>query len=176
MRFECSPLNDDHIVDFLDTGHGNDLGSWLASQARRFQESSRCQVWILTDKGQTEARGFFALSSHTVHSGYLTRKQRGGINEHNPQPAQLLGKFAVAADLQGTGASIMLMHEVFKAYENIVGLTGSRFLVLDVVNEKVAKFYESFGFTRIQGSPKEANPVATTTMILPTAAIIEALK
>lgn len=176
MTFQCQPLNYEHITDFLDTGHGNDLGTWLSKHAKRFQDLNRCQVWVLTEDNQTDAQGFFTLSSHTISSSILTKKQRGGISENNLQPAQLLGKFAVDKKLQGKGVSIYLMHEVFKTYINVSEITGTRFLVLNVIHEKVAMFYESMGFLRIPGSPSQASPETVTTMIMPTVAIQNALK
>lgn len=179
MPFECAPLGDTHVIDCLDTGYGNAYGRWLSRNARRFHASGLCRVYVLTENRDNVARGFFTLSSHVIVGENLTRSQRGGVSPTHRIPAQLLGKFAIAADLQGGVASSVLMFEVFRAYARIASLTATRFLVLDVAVDKIAGFYQSFGFTPIPDSAANHTGTAqdtTITMILPTSAILQALK
>lgn len=181
MHFECSTLADNHVVDCLDTGYGNVYGRWLALNGRRFHASGLCRVYVLTENTGREARGFFTLSSHMILGEGLSRSQRGGVSASHGIPAQLLGKFALATDLQGGSVSRILMLEVFKAYARIASLTATRFLVLDVVNNKIADFYQSFGFTPITKTTATSNAVSGTeedrmTMVLPTSAIFKTLE
>lgn len=151
-KLRCEPLNDTHVIDWFNCGHGNSLGEWLSNHARIFSERNQSRVWILCEGQSTEAIGYFTLSSHMLIGDTLSKSMRDGISPSTSHPAQLLGKFAVSADYHGTEVSGILMFHVFNVFAQVSNLTGARFLVLDAPEPKVRKFYAAFGFKALNNS------------------------
>lgn len=164
MNYVVERLNENHIYDWFDCGHGNALGNWLIKWGRKYEERHQSAIWVMREQGSTEVIGYFCLSSQVIDSKALPRVMRGGISTAASHPVQLLGKFAIDKSLHGTSASHTLMNEVFKVYRDIADMTGTRFLVLQAPEEKVRSFYESFGFVLID--PDRGDMVMSTQAIL----------
>lgn len=97
--------------------------------------------------------GFFSLSTHSITSDLLERKDRDGIPKQWEHPSVLLGKFAVDRKHQGTSAADILMTYVYLRYRDICELSGTRFLTLHVREQRLLQYYgEKFGF-RSSSSP-----------------------
>ncbi|WP_215523460.1 hypothetical protein [Varibaculum prostatecancerukia] len=168
MSYTVERLNEDHIYDWFDCGHGNALGNWLIKWGRKYEERHQSAIWVMCEQGSTEVLGYFCLSSQVIDSKALPRVMREGISTAASHPGQLLGKFAVAQSLHGTSASYILMHEVFKVYRDIAGMTGTRFLILQAPEEKVRSFYESFDFVLIDSDRGD--------MVISTQAVLNSLR
>lgn len=148
-------LNEDHTCEFFTCGLDGDMDTWLASTARRWQAESFAQVWILSPTSNPDAvHGFFTLSSLQILPGDITRRDRA-LDPTNRQwvngldkayPAQLIGKFALSADMRGRGFGPLLMACAFDRYLEVASLTGTRFLLVDTRKEKLIRYYQNLGF------------------------------
>ena len=168
MNYVVERLNENHIYDWFDCGHGNALGDWLIKWGRKYEERHQSAIWVMCKQGSTEVLGYFCLSSQVIDSKALPRAMWGGISTSASHPGQLLGKFAVDRTLHGTSASYILMNKVFKVYRDIAGMTGTRFLILQAPEEKVRSFYERFGFVLIDSGRGD--------MVIPTQAVLNSLR
>lgn len=168
MNYVVERLNENHVYDWFDCGHGNALGNWLIKWGRKYEERHQSAIWVMCKKGSTEVLGYFCLSSQVIDSKALPRVMREGISTAASHPVQLLGKFAIDKSLHGTSASRTLMKEVFKVYRDIAAMTGTRFLALQAPEEKVRSFYERFDFVLIDSDRGD--------MVMPTQAVLSSIR
>ena len=151
----CTPLCEDHFLLDFQCGHGNALAEWLQSKARAYQEENLCQVWVMHPKNEPErVTGYFTLSSHSVTSDVIMRKDRT-VNKGNGNevaavgrmPAQLLGKFALDVAKQGSGHGQLLMLGVYSKYLEVAHNSGSKFLIVEAREPQLVSYYQDkYGF------------------------------
>ncbi|VDG75454.1 Uncharacterised protein [Actinobaculum suis] len=157
-------LDDEHMIDWFDCGRDEKMNSWLSRHARKWQAERLCQVWILSySETPGDPIGFFTLSAHQVAPAFVPKGHRADAGENKSWvnnldtafPASLLGKFALAAHAQGKGLGNTLMLCVYAQHLRAAEYQGSKFLVLDVQNDSLAKYYQKrFGFMRQKGSKR----------------------
>lgn len=173
-KLSLRPLDDDHYRDTFDCGRDEAMTEWFSRTAGKWSREDLCAVWVLSPAGNDSAvYGFFTLSSHQINPSIVSRKHRAAQSENrpwvngltSPYPAQLLGKFAVDKDQQGSGTGAILMLGVFDTYLRVTDLTGSKFLVVDVQEPDLVAYYrDRYGFIR-------SSQTDITRMYLPTEAV-----
>lgn len=155
---ELRRLDEDHFVDYFDCGRDQNMNSWFHKTAMKWQCEDMCTVWVLSkSSAPSDCLGFFTLSSHQIIPGNVHKKLRASNPENkawvnnlkNPLPAQLLGKFALDAQHQGTGLGEILMTCVYYKFVEVAETAGAKFLVLDVQEPNLVDYYkQKFGFER----------------------------
>lgn len=167
------PLSDDHMVEWFDCGRDERMTGWFTSKARQWHAEDMCRVWVLVKcESPGMPVGFFTLSSHQILPSNVEKNarstdpsNRGWVNAlHEPYPAQLLGKFALASDAQGQGLGEVLMLCVYSKYLEAADVTGAKFLVLDAQEPGLVTYYDArFGFahaTQQDGRTKMYRPTS----------------
>lgn len=142
-------------MDF-DCGHDSDLTDWLNRYAHAYVEERLCNVCVLsTLQSPDTVCGYFTLASHQMLLADVTRRDRnvsgqnGNIVASIPAvPTQLLGKFAVDMQYQGTGLSSVLMHYVYEKFLEASRASAAKYLVLETNRSPLVKYYQTkHGFT-----------------------------
>lgn len=157
-ELQLNRLNEDHYIDFFSCGRDPSMDRWFTETASKWQAEDLCAVWVLSPaKNNSDPLGFFTLSAHQLTPANLNKNARTADSANKswlngleqPFPAQLLGKFALGAEQQGSGLSSVLMTCVYAKHMEASNAVGAKFLVLDIQNQMLLNYYQSrFGFQR----------------------------
>lgn len=146
--FVCSTYDERYTGEAFDCGQPT-LNDWLTRHATTAQAKRTAQVFVWADEGDTAVLAYFTLSAHQVVAADLPRRLARGVPERIP--AVLLGRLALHGRLHGRGLGGQLL---FDAYQRVLAATrivAARYLVVDVIDDAAAGFYEHYGFTRSPG-------------------------
>lgn len=155
--YVCNPLNLDHFLMDFECGHGEVLADWLRDHAHPYQKEELCRVWVMSPLNNTEAvLGYFTLSSHVMIFDHVNKRDRfidplNGNRVHSlPRlPAQLLGKFAIDTNLQGTGLASLMMLAAYGHFLEGSKHAASKYLAVEAKDQKVADYYaKQYGFVQ----------------------------
>ncbi|RAX22764.1 hypothetical protein DRB06_03505 [Actinomyces sp. Z5] len=151
-------MDDNHYVDFFSCGRDDKMDRWLSDTALKWQREDMCAVWVLSPASDdTDVWGFFTLSAHQIIPSNVAKTDKAFVgsnrewvyNLNNPFPAQLLGKFALDRGHQGRGLGEVLMLCAYAKHVEAADIAGSKFLVLDVRDDKLVSYYQDrYGFVR----------------------------
>jgi predicted GNAT family N-acyltransferase len=143
------------------------LNSWLKQTALQHQKKgfSRTFVAIPADEhaikqyqnlgyedvGATSILGFYALASAFVFLDELPLE----IAKHYPRqtPVTRLGRLAVRSDMQGQGLGRLLLADAINRVHFAAQAVGSAGIFVDAKDEKIAHFYQEFGFRLCANQP-----------------------
>src|SRR5699024_4375810 len=154
---KCVPLSDEHFLMGFDCGRDSDLTQWLNNQAHTYVKERLCNVWVLaTEQDPETVCGYFTLSSHQILTADVTRRHRAVSSDNGyvvssvtALPSQLLGKFAIDKQYQGSGLSALLMHFVYGTFIKSSRASAAKYLVLETNQHELVRYYsQQHGFTR----------------------------
>jgi GNAT superfamily N-acetyltransferase len=124
------------------------LDDWLRHHALENDRRGLSKVWVLVEAGVV--LGYYSLSTTTVRHAELPPKLGRGLPGVE-LPGVLLGRLAVAHDVQheGLGTELLLsaLQKVFQATE----LVAARFIAVDPLDEEAREWYTRRGFRAVQG-------------------------
>lgn len=168
-------LDDEHYLEFFTCGRDDSMDDWLRRHARAWQKENLCSVWVLsTVDNRDQPSAFFTLSAHQIIPSNVDRRHKAAVSSNRPWvnnldqafPAQLLGKFAVDKDAQGTGMGTVLMVCVYAQYLEAAHASAAKFLVVDVQQPALVRYYrKQFGFMPAKGSGEMVQMYRPTTAI-----------
>lgn len=141
---------DPSVHDVEDFRSGEDsLDDWIRNQAVSATLRGTARVWVWVGKGGLVA-AYYSLSAHKVtRESVPSRLGRGGPREI---PAILLGRLALEGELQAQGLGVELVADAVHRVAGVARTVGVRLLVVEALNERVARFYSEVGFRRVPGS------------------------
>ena len=93
---------------------------------------------------------YFTLAAHVLHREALSRTQQRSLPRE--VPAILLAKLALGQELHGQHLGQQLLVDALTRCVAAGGLVGSRFVVVDAIDDRAAGFYAKYGFTPIPGT------------------------
>jgi GNAT superfamily N-acetyltransferase len=137
-----------HDVEDFHSGEDS-LDDWIKTQAVSATLRGTARVWVWIDEdGRVVA--YYSLSAHKVtREAVPSRLGRGGPREI---PAILLGRLALVGELQGQGLGVELVADAVHRVAGVARTVGVRLLVVEALNERIARFYGDVGFRRVPGS------------------------
>lgn len=148
MQVEIQSLNSTHNRKNFDCSVAP-LNSWIEKTAGQQQEKGSAKVFVAVDtEDPSTILGFFSLSATNVDGSSVPIKKLP-----DTVPAILLGRFAVAAHLQGKGLGKHLLMCAFEKVAQASELVGTMVLAVKAKDEKAASFYRKYGF---QSSPSDS--------------------
>ena len=125
------------------------LDTWLREQAVPATARRTARTWVWVDENGAVV-GYYALAAHKVARGDVPpRMARGGPGEI---PAVLLARLALSESLRGRGLGEVLVADALERIVDATRTVAARFVVVDALHERVARFYESLGFRRVPDS------------------------
>lgn len=136
-----------HVGDFS-CGESS-LDVWLREQAAPSASRRTARTWVWVDSDGAVV-GYYALAAHKVARGDVPSKLgRGGPAEI---PAVLLARLALSESMRGKGLGAVLVADALQRVVDATQTVAARFVVVDALHDRVARFYEALGFRRIPDS------------------------
>lgn len=148
MSFRSEHLDPDrHDLHEFSCGEES-LDSWLREQAIPATRRRTARTWVWVDD-EGRVAGYYALAAHKVtRDAVPAAVGRGGPREI---PAVLIARLALAETLRGQGLGAVLVADALARIVEATQSVAARLVVVDALNDGVARFYESLGFRRIPG-------------------------
>jgi GNAT superfamily N-acetyltransferase len=145
-----------HDASGFDSGEPS-LDVWLREQAPAAARRGLARTWVWVDV-QGRVIAYYALAAHKVARQEVpSRLGRGGPAEI---PAVLLAKLALSRPLHGQGLGPVLVADALKRVVEAIRLVAARLVVVDALNDDVARFYETLGFRRVPGALRLVQRIA----------------
>jgi GNAT superfamily N-acetyltransferase len=162
-------------VDPLGKGHNRDgfscgipsLDAYLKTQASQDMRRKANAVFVLVpEDSPCDIAGYFTLCAYGLAPGTIPEGAKKHIPRYPVVSATLMGRLAVAHNLQGQGlGSILLARALRKAYEN-AAVVGSSMVVVDALDERAANFYRAHGFIPLPDSMRLILPMRTIAALM----------
>ena len=144
------------------------LNEFLRRYARKSHELGGAKTFLAIDDADGNTiLGFYSLSPASVHFARTPEIVRRGLARHDV-PGFRLARLAVDRRFQGKGLGVQLLLAAGRRCLLASAEVGGVVLVIDAKNERVAKWYASYGATPLLDAP--------LTLLLPLATIEAALK
>lgn len=125
------------------------LDVWLREQAVAATARRTARTWVWVDQDAAVV-AYYALAAHRVaRDDVPTKIGRGGPVEI---PAVLLARLALSESLRGQQLGPVLLVDALERIIDATQTVAARLVVVDALQERVARFYESLGFRRIPNS------------------------
>lgn len=129
------------------------MDEWFSNAAYKNHLCGACKVHVCENHNQ-EVTAFFALTMSSIPANTVPRKFSGGMS--SDIPAILLSRIAVSQSLRGNGIGIHLLNHALKMSVDAANVIGARLIYLDAKNEKLACWYENYGFKKLSGTNRLA--------------------
>lgn len=138
------PLRGKHNTEGFECGEPS-LDSWIERHARQAETSGSARVFVTTDDGERIV-GFYALTAASVSPDEATKRLMKGQPKHQPVPAILIGRLAVALDHQENQLGRSLLQDALLRSALAADSIGARAVIVHAISDDAAHFYERFGF------------------------------
>lgn len=148
MKLEVEPLSDHHDLAPFSCGVA-ELDAWLTTHARTATGHGTRTYVLVDESGQVV--GYFAVAPHTIDRGDLAA--RSGRGAPRQIPAILLAELALAGDLHGQRLGSELLVIALRTIVGAARRAGGKFVVVDAIDERAARFYEHHEFERMPQNP-----------------------
>ena len=161
LLYRLLPLDKDHDRHGFHCGVDS-LDLYLKTQATQDMRRKANAVFVLTPRDlPRRIAGYFTLCAYGLAPGAVPEAARKHIPRYPMVSATLLGRLAVAAELQGQGlGAILLAKALEKAYESAAQV-GSSMVVVDAIDVRAAQFYSACGFIQLADSMRLILPMRT---------------
>jgi len=142
------PLDGQHDKAAFSCGTQS-LDHYIQKQASQDERRRISRVFIAsTELAPNKIVGYYTLSTLSIELNHLPPEQANKLPRH-PVPAALIGRLAVRKEVQGTGVGKMLLVDAIKRTLAISSEIAIYSLVVDAIDENAQKFYEKYGFIRL---------------------------
>jgi GNAT superfamily N-acetyltransferase len=161
------PIQKKHDRDEFDCGEGA-LNEFLRRHARKSHDLGGAKTFLAIEDGDGKTiHGFYSLSPASVDYARTPEIIKRGLARHDV-PGFRLARLAVNIKSQGQGLGGQLLLAAGRRCLSAAAEVGGVVLVIDAKNERVAKWYASYGAKPLLDAP--------LTLLLPLATIEAALQ
>jgi ribosomal protein S18 acetylase RimI-like enzyme len=129
------------------------IDNYIAKSAAKHQDENVTRVRVACLDATPIIAGFYALNSHAIDVTSLPEPERKRLPHYPTTPAVYLSMIAVHQEFQGHGVGQYLLADALKRVEKVAEEIGTRFIVLDALNEGAAKLYARIGFVALPSAP-----------------------
>jgi len=150
VQFRTELLTAAHDVSAFDSGE-DETDIWLQRNALRAQQQGSARVRVLVQPGQTLVLGYYAVTPHDTYRENLPVTAAGGLSV---VPGYLIAQLAIDRSIQGQGLGAELLFDALQTIVAASSVAGGRLIIVDALHEQAIRFYEHFGFTRIDGTSR----------------------
>lgn len=141
------------------------LDRWLVRYAGQNQRRDAARTFVATTDNH-RVYGYYTLLVGQLDHREATPETSKGLSQHFPIPVAILARLAIDVGQQGKGIAAALLDDalvrVIRASEQVA----VRAVLVHVVDENAASFYERFGFQALSDAPR----TLMTTLATPRAA------
>lgn len=146
------PIAKQHDRKAFDCGDAS-LNQFLSRHARQSHEKGGAKTFLAIDNTDTKKiLGFYSLSPASIAYEKTPEVVKRGLARHEV-PVFRLGRLAVDLSAQGQGLGGQLLLAAGRRCLLVAAQAGGVALLIDAKNERVAKWYESWGAVPMHGSP-----------------------
>ncbi|MGV0006185.1 MAG: GNAT family N-acetyltransferase [Candidatus Porifericomitaceae bacterium WSBS_2022_MAG_OTU9] len=152
MDFIIAPLGESHNRKSFNCGEPL-LDQYLKQYAGQDSKRRVNKVYVATStKSPQQVIGYYSLSAASIDTAKLAEKLRRRLPRH-PVPVVLLGRLAVAKSHQRQGLGAILIADALQHIAHASQVIAVYAVVVDALNEQMAKFYRQFGFMPLPSQP-----------------------
>jgi GNAT superfamily N-acetyltransferase len=166
LLYRIEPLAKHHDRDGFNCGVDS-LDLYLKTQAAQDMRRKANAVLVLAPQDSPSwIAGYFTLCAYGLAPGAIPEAARKHIPRYPMVSATLMGRLAVAAEIQGQGlGAILLAKALAKAYES-ANQVGSSMVVVDAIDERAAGFYAAHGFIQLPESMRLILPMRAISALI----------
>lgn len=152
MELVITPLGKRHDRKNFDCGEAS-LDLYLHRYANQDIRRRFNRVFVASPPGEPQrVIGYYSLSAGSLAAADLPQKLRHRLPRY-PVPVALLGRLAVDMSYQGRGLGAVLIADALQRIALASQMMAVYAVVVDALNESVAKFYRQFGFIQLPSQP-----------------------
>lgn len=148
--FHMEPMGPAHDRALFNCGD-EALDRYLTQQAGQDMKRDIATVIVATRDNSPSVLGYYTLSAASVDLSMLPDATRKKLPRYGQIPAVLLGRLAVAKEMQGTGLGGLLIADAVK--RACRGEIAWAVFVVRAKHDAAAAFYRHFGFAPFEGDP-----------------------
>jgi len=132
---------------------GNEeLDSYFLERASRDVRENLSAVFVLLTEEDPNTLGYYTLSPQEVEIENLPEDLRKRTGRYKRVGVTLLGRLAISQEQQGKGAGEFLLLNALERILHNTKHVASFAVVVDPKDERAAKFYEKYGFLRLENN------------------------
>jgi len=128
------------------------LNDWLITKVRQFEKKNLARTYVLIVPGESQIKGYYTLSNHTVIYEDLPEDQSKGLPRID-MPVVLIGRLAVDRSIQGEHLGEFLLIDALRRAEYLSRKIGVRAVEVDAIDENAKRFYIKYGFLPLTDDP-----------------------
>ena len=152
MEFIIAPLGKQHDRKSFDCGE-HSLNQYLHRYASQDIRRRVNRVFVASPPAATQqVIGYYSLSAGGLDATDLPEEFRSRLPRY-PVPVVLLGRLAVAKSHQGKGLSAILIADALQRIVQASRVMAVFAVIVDALNDRVAEFYQQFGFIPLPSQP-----------------------
>ena len=160
------PISKKHDREAFDCGE-EALNEFLRRHARRSHDLGGAKTFLAIDDGDNKTiLGFYSLSPGSVEYARTPEIAKRGLARHDV-PGFRLARLAVDRNVQGQGIGGQLLLAAGRRCLRAASEVGGVVLLIDAKNDRVARWYTSYGAAPLLDTP--------LSLVLPLATIEAAL-
>lgn len=146
------PIEKRHDRTGFDCGD-TDLNDFLQRHARKSHEKGGAKTFLAIDgTDNTKILGFYSLSPASIAYERTPEVVKRGLARHEV-PVFRLGRLAVDKSAQGQGLGGQLLLSAGRRCLYVAAEAGGVALLIDAKNERVARWYASYGAVPLLDAP-----------------------
>ena len=166
----AAELTNAYLVEGLDAHHDRtgfncgveSLDRYLQTQASQDIRRRANGVFVLVEpKEPARILGYYTICATALSQGDVPAMARKHVPRYPLVSATLIGRLAVAEDRQGQGLGALLLADaLWRAFAS-AAVVGSSMVVVDALDEQVARFYKAHGFVPLPDSLRLVLPTSS---------------
>lgn len=150
MKMTICKLKKTHKKSEFDCGK-NLLNDYLAKIAKQDVEKDVAVCYILEGE-EDSVVGYFTLSSGSIPKEEIPEKESKILPRYSDIPLALLGRLAVDKKFHGKHYGEFLLLAAFTEILKVADVIGIAGVFVDPIDDSAIKFYEKFGFIKLNSS------------------------
>jgi GNAT superfamily N-acetyltransferase len=152
VKWGETPIGKKHDRETFDCGDA-DLNLYLKRYARQNHESGGAKCFLAVPTEQpARILGFYTLSPASLEYARTPALAKRGLGRYDV-PVFRIGRLAVDQSVQGQGLGGSLLLRAAERCIRVAQEVGGVALLIDAKNDRAAKWYESYGATRLTDAP-----------------------
>lgn len=157
MKF-CK-LEKSHKKNEFDCGN-RPLNDYLAKIAKQDVEKNVAVCYILEGEDK-KVIGYFTLASGSIPKDEIPDDLSRKLPRYSDIPFAVIGRLAIDKTYQGKGLGGYLLMEAFTEILKVSEVLGIAGVFVDPIDNSAIKFYELYGFIKLNSSDRMFLPMAT---------------
>ena len=138
-----------------------DIEDFLHNRAITFEKKLRARTYLLLENTTNKLAGYFSIAISVLYANEIDKEKLleiGDLRTPKNIPCLLIGQIAKSDNYKDIKIGNLLMELAIEKLELINKVVAGRFILLDAINnEKVIRFYEEFGFFKIEENTAKEN-------------------